>query len=510
MSFKLASFIAPVCNQGDEARQTIASAREGFGKAPHEFVVVDDHSLDGSCHDMPRDVLIVRTDRRDGVSSARRCGVEQARGDVLVWSDPHCRFPAESLAHLAKLAAESDGIVQPHIIPALGSRARAGGALALSERGLRVQRAYRRPAPFPALYGTIYAMKRDVYDRLGGWPKLPGIWSYSEQAMTLMAWFLGIPIKVDSKFTCIHKSYHENKRFPFSVNRTDIASNAHFVHAVFFPETYLHFWRPMLDRHFGRHEGIDALPNSRSFRNIRRHLQRSGVRTESQFFRDVLQMKLPVVEDPKAMIGYRTKLPGADAYIRQQAERSKPQDYVTMRPRVDAALSWMSRHFAEGQLNGKRAIDAGTRDGYGVSALLARGLGDVEGLELVPATAKFAARQGRRVRQGDMMAMPYGAGEADLVTCIHALEHVPEPLQALREFGRVLRPGGWLYVVVPEDDAATPENDATHNCYFPSAAALTKLIVEAGEFDDASIRSDVGKLARGRRELRLLVQRRSE
>ena len=124
MSFKLASFIAPVCNQGDEARQTIASAREGFGKAPHEFVVVDDHSLDGSCHDMPRDVLIVRTDRRDGVSSARRCGVEQARGDVLVWSDPHCRFPAESLAHLAKLAAESDGIVQPHIIPALGSRAR--------------------------------------------------------------------------------------------------------------------------------------------------------------------------------------------------------------------------------------------------------------------------------------------------------------------------------------------------------------------------------------------------
>lgn len=507
---KLVSFIAPVCNQGNEARETVASARASFGKLPHEIILVDDHSTDGCCHGMPQDVLIVRTPRRDGVSSARRCGAEQARGDVVIWSDPHCRFPPECLVHLAQAAAAADVIVQPKIVPSEGAHSRAGGVLALSERGLRIQRSYRRPAAVPALYGTVYAMKREVYDRLGGWPKLPGIWSYSEQALTLMAWFLGIPIVVDTKFTCIHKAYHENKKFPFSVHRSDVAANAHFVHAAFFPQTYPHYWRPLLDKHFGRHDAVEAALDSRSFRNVRRLLQRRATRSESLFFRDVLGMSLTIAAtstSPTAPVAYRDRLPSGDSYVRQQARRSRPQEYVGMRPRVDAALNWLTDQLQNGQLSGKRAIDAGTRDGYGVSALLERGLGDVEGLELVPATAQFAAQQGRKVRQGDMMAMPYREHEADLVTCIHALEHVPSPLKALKEFARVLRPGGWLYLVVPADESAVPERDGAHNCYFPDSAALEGLIAKVGRFDGSSVRSNIGKLAKGKRELRLLVRR---
>lgn len=97
--------------------------------------------------------------------------------------------------------------MQPKTFPNPNSRPRFGGKLVLSERGLRVARAYRQPADVPALIGTVYAMQRSVYQRLGGWPKLPGIWGYSEQALTLASWFQGVPIQVDTKFTCVHVEY---------------------------------------------------------------------------------------------------------------------------------------------------------------------------------------------------------------------------------------------------------------------------------------------------------------
>lgn len=544
----LISFITPVCNQGDEARATVANAQEELRDAPHEIIVVDDHSIDGSCHAMPKDVLIVRTDRRDGVSAARRCGFEQSRGDILIWSDPHCRFPRDSLKHLAMLAQKNEAIMQPLNAPNSTARRRHGGLLALSDRGLRVKRAFRRAAEYPALYGTIYAMQRSVYERLGGWPKLPGVWSYSEQALTLMAWFLGVPILVDPTFFCIHKSYHQNKRFPFSVKEDDRVNNAHFVHAVFFPKAYACYWRPMLERRFGTRKFDSQVLESNDFQKLRRHVRRHAVRSEEQFFRDVLCIKPPI--DPKesrsdgmirlherrthsskllmpqpansnydssasvdeavrapSRITYRAEPPSGDAYVRQQAKRSRGGEYRTMRPRIDAALRWAMASLPDRYLEGKSALDAGTRDGYGVVALQAYGAVVASGIELVPEAAAHARRRGRSVRQGDISSLPYDEGTLDLVTCIHTLEHCPNPANVVREFSRVLRPGGWLFVVVPQDER--PEADDCHNCAFPNMDSLTGLIAESQQLDPNTFQQSVGILARGKRELRILAMKKT-
>ncbi|HEY3727891.1 MAG TPA: methyltransferase domain-containing protein [Solirubrobacteraceae bacterium] len=50
---------------------------------------------------------------------------------------------------------------------------------------------------------------------------------------------------------------------------------------------------------------------------------------------------------------------------------------------------------------------------------------------------------------GSADSIPAGAGEFDVVVCTQVLEHVPEPLTALREFHRVLVPGGLLLATVP-------------------------------------------------------------
>jgi len=54
------------------------------------------------------------------------------------------------------------------------------------------------------------------------------------------------------------------------------------------------------------------------------------------------------------------------------------------------------------------------------------------------------------IRQGDLsVALPYSDQSFDYVTCVEGLEHIENPQQAVREFARILRPGGQLVTSVP-------------------------------------------------------------
>ena len=49
----------------------------------------------------------------------------------------------------------------------------------------------------------------------------------------------------------------------------------------------------------------------------------------------------------------------------------------------------------------------------------------------------------------DIREIPFGDNSFDVIICNHTLEHVIEDLQAMREFYRVLKPGGWGILNVP-------------------------------------------------------------
>jgi SAM-dependent methyltransferase len=53
------------------------------------------------------------------------------------------------------------------------------------------------------------------------------------------------------------------------------------------------------------------------------------------------------------------------------------------------------------------------------------------------------------VTHGDAQAMPVADSSVDLVSALDVLEHLDDDIQALREFYRVLRPGGLLLITVP-------------------------------------------------------------
>jgi len=53
------------------------------------------------------------------------------------------------------------------------------------------------------------------------------------------------------------------------------------------------------------------------------------------------------------------------------------------------------------------------------------------------------------VARGDALRLPFPAETFDFAAAFHSLEHVADPRLALNEIDRVLRPGAWFYMGVP-------------------------------------------------------------
>ncbi|MFN2613861.1 MAG: class I SAM-dependent methyltransferase [Actinomycetota bacterium] len=96
-----------------------------------------------------------------------------------------------------------------------------------------------------------------------------------------------------------------------------------------------------------------------------------------------------------------------------------------------------------------RLLDVGCGTGYLLAAAKKHGW-DVLGVEVSTRAAEFArATHDVDVVASSLSAAALPGGTFDVVTLMHVLEHVPEPLALLGEVKRLLRPDGLLNVAVP-------------------------------------------------------------
>ena len=102
-------------------------------------------------------------------------------------------------------------------------------------------------------------------------------------------------------------------------------------------------------------------------------------------------------------------------------------------------------HAGVGQ--GTLHLDAGC--GAGMAAALSASLGArVAGIDAAEGMLEIARERtpGGDFRQGDLEALPFADDTFDLVTGFNAFQFASDPVKALREAGRVTRPGGMVVV----------------------------------------------------------------
>lgn len=108
-----------------------------------------------------------------------------------------------------------------------------------------------------------------------------------------------------------------------------------------------------------------------------------------------------------------------------------------------------------------RILDAGCGTGAAMGYLSR--FGRVTGCDLSPLALGFCTARGlRRLGQASVTALPFAAGQFDLVTSFDVLYHraVGDYRDALREFHRVLRPGGRVLLRLPAYDWLRGRHDA--------------------------------------------------
>ena len=147
-----------------------------------------------------------------------------------------------------------------------------------------------------------------------------------------------------------------------------------------------------------------------------------------------------------------------------QAERDMGETYTL--GYSDTALGFVSRRTLESHgaffipylHPGMRVLDCGCGPGSITFGIAARaGHGSVVGVDMDEsqvelAMANAAARGANNVsfRRGSAYALPFADGSFDAVFSHALLEHLSQPVEALKEFLRVLRPGGVTAVCAPD------------------------------------------------------------
>jgi SAM-dependent methyltransferase len=103
-------------------------------------------------------------------------------------------------------------------------------------------------------------------------------------------------------------------------------------------------------------------------------------------------------------------------------------------------------------------IDVGC--GTGATAAALQRFGTVTGVDMSPLALEFCRRRGLQgLRQGIAEALPVDDASADVIVATDILEHLDDDLVALREFRRVLRPGGHAVITVPAYQKLWSEHD---------------------------------------------------
>ncbi len=142
------------------------------------------------------------------------------------------------------------------------------------------------------------------------------------------------------------------------------------------------------------------------------------------------------------------------AWYARNTARDMP-DFAALAQRVTAELP-----------SGSRILEVAPGPGYLAIEIARRGEYQVTGLDISHTFVEIATRNAREAhvdidfRQGNASAMPLPENTFDLILCRAAFKNFSQPVAALNEMHRVLKPGGRALIVDLRKDTSMDEINA--------------------------------------------------
>lgn len=142
------------------------------------------------------------------------------------------------------------------------------------------------------------------------------------------------------------------------------------------------------------------------------------------------------------------------AWYARNTARDMP-DFAALAQRVTAALP-----------AGSRILEVAPGPGYLAIEIARHSACQVTGLDISHTFVEIATRNAREAhvdidfRQGNASAMPFLENAFDLILCRAAFKNFSQPIVAMNEMHRVLKPGGRALIVDLRKDASMDDIDA--------------------------------------------------
>lgn len=167
-------------------------------------------------------------------------------------------------------------------------------------------------------------------------------------------------------------------------------------------------------------------------------------------------------------------------------------------------------HLVETDHHSLRILDVGASAGTFVEQARERGW-DAFGVEASVDGTRVALEQGMQFPRGVAEALPFADGSFDVLHSHHVFEHLTDPLAAAREAWRVLKPGGLVFIEIPNQldniffhramwFGRVPQRErnirSIHHLFFFSRKTLAMLLRQAG-FADVKVQEGYGRILEG-------------
>lgn len=140
--------------------------------------------------------------------------------------------------------------------------------------------------------------------------------------------------------------------------------------------------------------------------------------------------------------------------------------YARNTARDAADFAALAERVTVGLPAGSRILEVAPGPGYLAIDIARRGAYRLTGLDISHSFVEIAGRKAREAgvdidfRQGNASAMPFAQNSFDLILCRAAFKNFSQPVAALNEMHRVLKPGGRALIVDLRRDASMEDIEA--------------------------------------------------